>query len=152
MVTTTVSPAEELAPFVGGFVAAEAHFSVAGSPPKFSFAVGLGSADARTCEVLHAFFGVGSVHRRVRRRPHYDDEVAFQVRALPDPVGVVVPFMDEHLPPSHKRSQYLRWREALMPYWDVAARRRRSCSVAGCDQQSRCSGLCRRHYYVAHGR
>jgi hypothetical protein len=38
-------------------------------------------------------------------------------------VEVVVPFMDEHLPPSHKRGQYLAWRAELVDYWEHRARR-----------------------------
>lgn len=143
---------EHVAAFVAGFVAAEGHFSVSGKPPKFTFAVGLGAADARTCDALHSLFGVGSVYRRARRREHYDDEVAFQVRALHDLVEVIVPFMDEHLPASHKRLQYLAWRATLVSYWDGPARQRRPCSVEGCDRPSRCLGLCRHHYYVRYRR
>jgi hypothetical protein len=65
--------------------------------------VGLGATDSSTCEALRTFFGVGTLHWSPRRRDHYDDEAAFHVRALRDLVEVVVPFMDEHLPPSHQR-------------------------------------------------
>ena len=63
-----------------------------------------------------------------------------------------MPFLDEHLPPSYKREQYLVWRAELMAYWDERARRRRTCTVDGCDQTRRARGLCRRHYYATYGR
>jgi hypothetical protein len=148
-----VSPAtDEVAAFIGGFVAAEGNFRAVGQRPRFAFAVGLGAADSQSCEALYAFFGVGSIHRRARRREQCDDEVTFQVQGLRDLVDVVVPFMDYHLPPSHKRDQYQRWRQELLTYWDYKARRRRPCSVEGCDAPSRGFGLCRHHYYLAHRR
>ncbi len=113
--TTTVPPVTDfLAVFIGGFVAAEGNFRSAGYPPKFTFAVGLGATDLQICEDLRVFFGVGSVHWRPRRRAHYDDEVTFQVRSRRHLLDVVVPFMDDHLPPSHKRQQYLEWRHELV--------------------------------------
>jgi hypothetical protein len=66
----------------------------------FGFAVGLGAIDSGMCEMLHEFFGVGSVTRSPRRRAHYDDEIAFAVRSTRALVEVIVPFMDEHLPAS----------------------------------------------------
>ena len=105
-VTTTVRPATELAVFIGGFVAAEGCFTRV-VPRKFVFSVGLGAIDTSTCELIHAFLGVGQVRRYPRRQPHYDDEVTFTVGSLVDHVQVVIPFMDEHLPASHKRIQFL---------------------------------------------
>jgi hypothetical protein len=149
--TITVLPATDLANFVGGFVAAEGTFTTAGSPPSFTFAVALGAEDRQSCALLRAFFGIGHVVAYRRRRSHFDDEIRFQVRKLKDLVEVVVPFMDEHLPPSHKRDQYLVWRTKLVDYWEHAARRRRPCTVAGCDRPQRAKGVCRRHYYERFG-
>ena len=36
-------------------------------------------------------------------KPHYDDECAFAIQSLADHVNVTIPFMDVHLPESHKR-------------------------------------------------
>ena len=60
--------------------------------------------------------------------------------------------MDEHLPPCHKRAQYDAWRAELIDYWDNRARRRRLCSIEGCDRPRRAKGLCRQHYYAGYGR
>ncbi len=157
--TTTVPPATELAAHLAGFVAAEGCFTgsdgLSGGryPSKiFAFSVGLGAADRSSCELLQTFFGTGRLVEWPRRRAHYDDEVTFVVRALPDLVGVVVPFMDEHLPPSHKRRQYKAWRANLLDYWEHRARRPRACTVEGCTKPRRAKGLCRGHYYARYGK
>jgi len=132
---------------IGGFVAAEGTFAATqtGATRAFTFAVGLGAADTSGCLWLHDRFDCGTLHRYDRRRPHYDDEVRFQVRKLRDLVEIVVPFMDEHLPPSYKREQYLVWRAALVDYWEHDARRRRPCTVEGCDGPAVAHGRCHTH-------
>lgn len=141
----------DTAEFLAGFVIGEGCFTRAGDPPKFAFAVTLGAVDAALCELFADVLGVGTIHHRRRRRPHYDDEVTFQVRKLAHLVVTVVPFMDEHLPPSYKRRQYEEWRAALLEYWDGRARRRRTCTVPGCGAPRRAHGLCRRHLYELRG-
>lgn len=143
-------PAIDVADFLGGFVAAEGALVRTGR--RFAFRVSLGAQDTSTCELFATVLGVGGVGTAPRRKGHYDDEVTYSVQSLRDLVEVVVPFLDEHLPPSHKRGQYLTWREQLVTYWTDEARRRRLCRVDGCDRPSRAKGLCRRHYYAAYGR
>lgn len=153
--TITVPPATDaLALFIAGFVAAEGTFTRSGPRPGFTFAVGLGASDAGTCTELHGYFGVGTIHTFPRRKSNYDDEVTYQVRALGDLIHVVVPFMDEHLPPSYKRQQYEVWRAALMDYWHHGARQpgRRPCTIDGCDRPQRAKGLCRHHYFEEYRR
>ena len=148
--TTTARLATEAAA-LAGFVAAEGCFT--GTPgSSMQFAVGLGASDEASVRWLARFFGVGRVHHYPRRKPHYDDEVVFVVRRLRDLVEVIVPFMDEHLPPCHKRTQYDAWRAELMDYWNTTARRARPCAIEGCGRPQRAKGLCRRHYYAAYGR
>lgn len=144
-------PATDLADYVAGFVAPEGTFGVTGEPPSFTFAVSLGATDRESCALLRAYFGVGRIRAYPRRRDHFDDEIRFQVRKLRDLVEVIVPHMDEHLPPSHKRDQYLAWRATLLDYWEHGARRRRPCTVPGCDALQRAKGMCRRHYYERFG-
>ena len=122
----------ELAEFLGGVVAAEGTFvrSFIRGPsgnrrPTFTFAVGLGASDAGTCHLLQSFLGVGQVRRYPRRKAHFDDEVVYAIRSIDLLVSVVVPFMDDHLPPSHKREQYLAWRAELLAYDAVRLRRPR---------------------------
>ncbi len=74
------------------------------------------------------------------------------IGSLADLIEVVVPFMDEHLLSSHKRTQYLAWRADLLDYWEHKAKRRRPCTVDGCDEPRRARGLCRRHYYQRYRR
>jgi hypothetical protein len=152
--TTTVSPATDpLASFIAGVIAGEGCFTSTGSPrPRFRFAVGLGGVDASTCELLHTYFGVGSIWFSPRRKAHYDDEVTFSVQSLKDLVEVVVPFADQHLLHSHKRDQYLAWRARLLEYWETRARNPSApCRADGCTRPSRAKGLCRGHYYAEYG-
>ena len=116
---------EQLADFLSGVIVGEGCFTQTGQPPKFTFSVGLGAADATTCSLLKSFLGVGFVVQSARRKPHYDDEVAFQVRGFKDLVNVIVPFMDEHLPASYKRAQYEVWRAQLAAYCDQRAKLQR---------------------------
>lgn len=122
---------------------------VTGTRLRFRFAVGLGATDRDTCDLFKVFLGVGHVTRSPRRKPHYDDEVTFAVQAQRELVEVVVPFMDEHLPESYKRQQYLEWRAKLFEYLEQGARRRgrRPCTVEDCGEPARAHGLCRHHLW-----
>lgn len=142
-------PATDIASFLAGVSCAEATFSAL--PTRFAFAVALGNEDRATCELLQTFFGIGVVRVYPRRKEHYDDEAVYRVQRLVDLVEVIVPFMDEHLPPSHKRAQYEDWRQQLLDYWEHRAKRRRVCTVDGCEQPSRAKGRCRHHYYTVFG-
>lgn len=118
------------------------------SQSRFAFRVGLGAVDTAVCEMLRHVLGVGYLAPFSRRKPHYDDEVAFVVTRLRDLVEVVVPFMDAHLPASHKRVQYEAWRSDLLSYWELQARRRRTCRLGGCTTLARAHGLCRAHLWT----
>lgn len=143
-------PATDHLDFLGGFVAAEGTLVHTGR--RFAFRVSLGAQDAATCEMFLACLRVGSISTAPRRTAHYDDEVSYAVQSLRELVEVVVPFLDEHLPASYKRQQYLAWRAELLDHWQHRARRRRPCTMHGCDRPRRAKGLCRRHYYAAYGR
>jgi len=146
--TTTVQPGTDaVAAFLGGFVAAEGTFVSSGSPPTFRFAVALGATDAEMCELLESFLGVGHLFASPRRQVHYDDEVIFAVQAQRELLDAVVPFMDEHLPESYKRQQYLQWRAKFFDYWEHEAKRRRPCTVEGCEEPRRAHGYCRHHLW-----
>ena len=151
--TITVSPAISVEPqFIAGFVVAEGAFLRAGRRPTFTFAIGLGAIDSELCMAIRTFFGVGTVMRFDRREDHFDDAVTYQVRKLSDLMEVIVPFMNEHLPPSYKRHQYELWRDHLTTYWETRARRVRACMAEGCNEPRRAYGLCRHHLYLATGR
>jgi hypothetical protein len=147
---TGARPATDALDFLGGFVAAEGTLAHTGR--RFALRVSLGARDLASCELFRTWLGVGTITVAPRRAEHFDDEVTYAVQAIRELVEVVVPFLDEHLPPSYKREQYLAWRADLMAYWADRARRRRSCTVAGCDEPRRARGLCRRHYYAAYRR
>ncbi len=156
VLTVTIVPigACAEAAFIAGFVVAEGSFVTSSTPSKtrFFFAVSLGATDAPLCDDLQQFFGCGTIHSSPRRQPHYDDEVRFQIADRSDLLNRLIPFMDEHLPPSYKRLQYEAWREKLLHYREFEARRPRSCEVDGCDRTRRAKGLCRDHYYAQFGR
>jgi hypothetical protein len=80
------------------------------------------------------------------------DEATFAVQSTKELADVVVPFMDTFLPPSKKREQYLAWRRQLLAFWEHDARRRRPCTVEGCDRLQRAKGYCRHHYFKRFGR
>jgi hypothetical protein len=106
---------------IGGFVAAEGSF-IYTPPRRFAFVVSLGALDVDMCHLLRAYFGVGTVRHHPRRQPHFDDEAVFRVQRLRDLAVIIVPFMDAHLPPSHKAIQYRSWRRELMSYTSRHAR------------------------------
>lgn len=139
-------PAGELAAFLGGFVAAEGSFIRTGN--RFRFAISLGATDVQMCEFAARLLAVGRVYRYPKRKPHFDDEVLFTVQSIKALVTHIVPFMNDWLPPSKKREQYLEWRRQLLDFWEHDARRRRPCTVDGCDRPQRGKGLCRHHYYA----
>lgn len=92
--------------------------------------------------------GVGHIYDSPRREAHHDDQSTFMILSLRQLINVVVPFMDEHLPPSYKRRQYLEWRARLFDYWEHKAKRVRPCTVDGCEDPRRAHGLCRHHLSV----
>lgn len=146
-----MQPAGEEERFLGGFVAAEGCFSRSGER-RFRFSIAVAASDSGMCRVARDLLQAGSIYRQPRRRPSYEDESIFVVQSLRELATRVVPFMDEHLPPSHKRDQYLVWREALLDYWKHTARRSRLCSVRGCSRRMRAKGLCRHHYFRRYAR
>ena len=91
---------------------------------------------------------VGHVHHSPRRKAHYDDEVTFAIGSIRDHLSVTIPFMDAHLPESYKRGQYLTWRAELLDYWEHRAKRRRACTVEGCERPRRAHGYCRQHLWA----
>ncbi|HEY7133898.1 MAG TPA: hypothetical protein VIB48_02425 [Acidimicrobiia bacterium] len=103
------------------------------------------------CDLLHQFSAMGSIVRSPRRRDHDDDdEIALTVQSTRALVEVVVPFLDAHLPPSHKRQQYEAWRAQLVEHWELRANRVRPCTVDAMRapapgvavSRSRCAWMC----------
>jgi len=111
---TTRSPATDALAFIGGYVCAEGCFTRAAPMRDFRFTIGVGAEDEPLLHWIRSILGVGRVNRYPRRQPHYDDEAVFAVAARRDLVEVIVPFMDEWLPESYKREQYLAWRADLL--------------------------------------
>lgn len=143
-------PATELLAYLGGFAAAEGHFARAGN--HFAFRVAVAVVDREMCILYRDALGAGRVYGVARRVERHQDVAVYAVQALPDLVSVVVPFMDEFLPPSHKRQQYEVWRAQLLTYWNTAARRVRDCTADDCTEPRRAKGLCRHHYFERYRR
>jgi hypothetical protein len=145
-ITTTWLPGIEGAAQIAGLIAAEGCFT-SWQDRRFWFKVGMGAVDRELCQALCDYFGVGGLSGSRRRQPHLDDEVTYQVSALRDLIGTIVPFMDGWLPPCHKRQQYERWREQVVHRWETRSRQAQGCAIPGCDRAHRARGLCRQHYY-----
>lgn len=85
-----------------------------GTAGRFVFKVELADDDRVTCDLLRTFLGVGTVRWYPRRAERFKDVVVYALSARADLVDRVIPFMDSHLPPCHKRQQYDVWRDALL--------------------------------------
>ncbi len=144
-----MSPAQ-----ICGFIAAEGHFSQSGT--KFKLVIGLAAEDEKSVDAIARSLAVGTRHRYPARRFGTQEQVTWQVQALPELVQVIVPLCDAYLLPCHKRDQYTVWRSALFAHLESRHRTwfhgPRICSVESCDELVRAKGLCRRHYHIATGR
>ena len=75
------------------------------------------------------FFGCGTCHQLSRDgRRTTTTSARSSMQSLQDHLEVTIPFMDAHLPVSHKREQYLVWRDRLLDYWEHDAKRVRPCT------------------------
>jgi hypothetical protein len=104
---------------------------------------------------LRDFFGAGGVYDSAPARSHWQPTTTLRVQSHVAHRAVVIPFSERFLPPSAKRGQFERWRDALDEYeakhpnrWGKGPS---TCSVPGCDRPVRGRGLCRPHYYRATG-
>jgi hypothetical protein len=142
---------EAIAAFLAGFVAGEGCFWGASDGTRFVFELGLGATDRGMCEAMREFLGTGCVYEYAPRKQHYDGEAQYRLGSHKLLIETLLPFMDEHLPPSYKREQYLEWRARLLDYWEHKAKRVRPCTVEGCEEPRRAHGLCRHHLYEMFG-
>jgi hypothetical protein len=150
--------------FFGGLIAGEGsyietrngdHF-VSGEPRKrFVFSLTMASWDEPLVRGLQSFLGVGGVFSTPPRESHWQPTTTLRVQSHLANRQVVIPFSEGFLPPSNKRAQFRRWRDALNSYESAHPNRWGNgpsiCSIAGCDRPVRGQGLCRRHYYRVTG-
>jgi hypothetical protein len=149
---------------LGGFVAGEGSFIVTTRQPpfkdgtpkrRFVFQVALATRDRPMLEALRAFLGFGCINDRLPARAHWQPESVFTIASQKAHRAATIPFADEFLLPSAKRTQFERWRSALVAYENERPTRygkgRSPCSVPGCDKPVRGRMLCRSHYYRATG-
>ena len=161
--TTPRTSVAELAAFFGGLVAGEGCFtSTEIRPPyrdgsrrrRFVFSVEMGD-DHVLLEGFHELLGAGSLCHIAPRRAGYRPTTRLSVSSNRKHLTTTVPFCDEHLLPSAKRTQYLRWRSALVEHLQAHPTRwgqgPSTCRVEGCPAPVRGRGLCRAHYYAETG-
>jgi hypothetical protein len=113
------------------------------------------SEDRPVLEALQAYLGAGTIDDRGVRRHGWKPESRLTIASESTHLRSTIPFADRFLPPCHKRSQFLAWRDELLAYRrrreTVFARGRSVCSRPECDAPVRGQGLCRRHYYELTG-
>lgn len=145
---------------LGGFVAGEGSFGVTrklppftdGSPrSRFVFTIEVAARDRALLERLQLRLGVGSVADLPARRAGWLSTSRLVVNSLRAHRRAVIPFMDAHLLPGHKRRQFELWVHAMDTYelhhpsrWGNGPS---TCCVDGCERPVRGRGLCRSHYY-----
>ena len=118
--STDDTAAAQLSPaFLGGFIAGEGSFVV--SRRRFGFYVRVAARDAPVLEALKSALGIGSISYAEPRDPRWQPQAAFAATGRRQNIEVTVPFMERWLPShTHKYSQYVVWRDALIA--DVASR------------------------------
>jgi hypothetical protein len=155
----------ELSPWaLGGFVAGEGTFVKStvratyrdGTPRRrFVFQVTVASRDRPMLEALRDALGFGSISDKPPQRAHWQPTSVYTVNSRRAHFLATIPFMERYLLPSAKRSQYERWRDALIEHERARPSNWRKgpspCSEPGCDKPVRGRGLCRSHYYRATG-
>jgi hypothetical protein len=100
---------------------------------------------------LHRVLGVGAISFQPARRAAWQPTATYGIHSRRALRTALIPFCDEHLLWSFKRSQYLVWRDQFQTYeahfpsnWGAGPS---PCSIPGCDKPVRGRGLCRAHYY-----
>src|SRR4051812_17361092 len=108
--------------FFGGLIAGEGSYLettngdrfVSGEVRKrFIFSLTLASWDQELVEALRAFLGVGGVYARAAVKAHWQPTTTIRVQSHTAHRKIVIPFSEAFLPPSAKRGQFERWRNAL---------------------------------------
>jgi hypothetical protein len=150
---------------LGGLVAGEGCFSItrASTQPRrdgsmrlrFVFSVTMATRDREIVEALRNHLGVGSIEIKLPRDPRHLEQVRLTVNSRRAHFAATIPYMEQYLLPSAKRTQYERWRDALIEH-ELAhpskyGKGPSPCSEPGCDKAVRGRGLCRSHYYRATG-
>jgi hypothetical protein len=150
---------------LGGLVAGEGCFSItrASTQPRrdgsmrlrFVFSVTMATRDREIVEALRNHLGVGSIEIKLPRDPRHLEQVRLTVNSRRAHFAATIPYMEQYLLSSAKRTQYERWRDALVEH-ELAhpskyGKGPSPCSEPGCDKPVRGRGLCRSHYYRATG-
>ena len=164
--TPVGSTSGRLSPWaLGGLVAGEGCFSItrASAQPRrdgstrlrFVFSLTMATRDLQIVEALRNDLGVGSMEIKRPQDPRHLEQVCLTVNSRRAHFAATIPYMERYLLPSAKRTQYERWRDALIEH-ELAhpskyGKGPSPCSEPGCDKPVRGRGLCRSHYYRATG-
>jgi hypothetical protein len=149
---------------LGGFIAGEGHFGVTTKQPpfrsgdprlRFVFSIEVASRDRHVLDALRTSLGTGSIRRRDPRGEGWQATAILSVGSILAHRQSVIPFMDLHLGPGAKRSQFELWLAAMDAYEGLHPTRwgrgPSLCRIEGCDDPVRGRGLCRRHYHQETG-
>src|SRR4051812_32504408 len=122
---------------------------------RFLFQVAVASRDRPMLEALREHLGFGSIRTAPPEREHWLPRSVYTVNSRRAHFDATIPFMERYLLPSAKRTQYERWRDALIEHERLHPSKWRKgpsrCSEPGCDLPVRGRGLCRSHYHRATG-
>jgi len=116
------------------------------------FQMHLAICDRAALEALRDTLGFGCINDRPGKG-NWEPSATLSISSRKAHLASTIPFMEEYLLPSQKRTQFEQWRDALVAYEAANPRKvgRSICSEPGCDDPVRGRGLCRRHYYRATG-
>ena len=106
-------------------------------------------------EALRDHLGFGSIRTAPSQHDRWLPRSVYSVNSRRAHFLATIPFMERYLLPSAKRSQYERWRDALIEHErehpSKFGKGPSPCSESGCNKPVRGRGLCRSHYYRATG-
>lgn len=143
---------------LGGIVAGEGCFTIAPKQPPFAngasrlrfvFQVKMARRDRQLLLALRAYLGFGSVSDAEPRKAGWQPISTFTVASLKAHHAATIPFADRFILPCAKRTQFDRWRDAMIAYERDHPRKigRSICRIPGCEKPVRGRMLCRSHYY-----
>ena len=78
------------------------------------FAVVQGERSVHVLELLHDFFGCGSIYRNRRRDNHKEDLFVYNVFRLEHLTGIIIPFFEANPLRTAKLEDFLKFRQVLL--------------------------------------
>jgi hypothetical protein len=113
--------------------------------------VTMASRDRPLLQALREFLGYGSITETPSRQVGWQPTSHFRINSRRGHHAATIPFAEQFLLPSHKREQFVEWRDAFLAneqaHPSKFGKGRSTCSVDDCPLPVRGRGLCRKHYY-----